>query len=503
MKFLKGLFRFILALFALCCGLVMVCAFRPEVTQMIADLLYSERLEAQPESGVGADYEITDVVETESEQEQPDGIGNNVTDGSSDVREEMSLADDHPSSGYMPPSQSEIAVPEKVAGRNGYQPVQEDLQQIEEEAARQLQQQLGMGNTGDGLVFDPLFYPYYAMLDETDQAIYRQIYANANVIYASFAPVQEVNASRLKNIFAAVYNDHPELFWLETAYSSKYLPSGRCVEIDLSFNRTIQDLEEERALFEQNVNGIVARAQGLSGEYEKERFVHDLLIDMVEYDLKAEMGQSAYSALVNGRTVCAGYARAFQYLLQRMGIPCYYCTGYAGENHAWNIVALEDGYYNVDATWDDVEDGIYAYFNRSDSDYADTHIRQEMAVDLPACNGEMYRDLEDDRRSLKELGMTEDQVLTDLESYHGDCYDQVIQGGIGSFTFYNVIEGEELLEAWRNDYKTDAYRQGYMDRAMRTLRGSSCEMELEIEELQDGKYLITHKVSIWQKERQE
>ena len=80
--------------------------------------------------------------------------------------------------------------------------------------------------------------------------------------------------------------------------------------------------------------------------------MHDTLAERITYDLSAEMSQSAYSALVNGRTVCAGYARAFQYIMQRLGIPCYYCTGYAGESHAWNIVGMEDGYYNVDVTWD-------------------------------------------------------------------------------------------------------------------------------------------------------
>ena len=53
---------------------------------------------------------------------------------------------------------------------------------------------------------------------------------------------------------------------------------------------------------------------------EKEKFVHDALIDKISYNLGAEMNQSAYSTLVNGQTVCAGYARAFQYLLQQLGI---------------------------------------------------------------------------------------------------------------------------------------------------------------------------------------
>lgn len=109
------------------------------------------------------------------------------------------------------------------------------------------------------------------------------------------------------------------------------------------------------------------------------------------YDLTADMNQSAYSALVNGKSVCAGYARAYQYLLQQLGIPCYYCTGYSGGDHAWNIVKLEDGYYNVDVTWDDAAAIRYDYFNKTDADFASTHVRQNLSVYLPACNGTAYR----------------------------------------------------------------------------------------------------------------
>ena len=100
------------------------------------------------------------------------------------------------------------------------------------------------------------------------------------------------------------------------------------------------------------------------------------------------MNQSAYSAVVNHETVCAGYARAFQFLLQQYGIPCYLCVGYAGEPHAWNIVCLDGKYYNVDVTWDDTEEesGVsYDWYNRSDADYATTHLRQGLSVNLPPC----------------------------------------------------------------------------------------------------------------------
>ena len=160
--------------------------------------------------------------------------------------------------------------------------------------------------------------------------------------------------------------------------------------MELEFNISQEEFPETSSKFYNTVNTLLTQVQNL-GDYEKERRIHDLLIEKIEYDKGADMNQSAYSALVEKKSVCAGYARAYQYLMQRMGIPCYYCTGYAGQDHAWNIVALDDGYYNVDVTWDDTPGGEYDYFNKTDEDYANTHIRQDMSINLPQCQGQQYR----------------------------------------------------------------------------------------------------------------
>lgn len=503
MRIIKKILYFILGLSILSGGLVLLCAFRPDVTEAIAKFLYSEQgqnvvteISNMPEADTlifneqsdgeaeASDFipEWTENFEAVNEKEDYQGLGEDVT------------------AEYIPPSQDEIVIPENVSGRNGYQQIQDEQEQIDDTTAEQLQEQLDTGYTGDGLEFDVVYYPYYAMLDESGKHVYRQIYANASELYSAFSPVEQVTAGELKNIFSAVVNDHPELFWLETAYAGKYVRSGQCVEIDLKFNRTAQNLESAKDYFNENVDQILSGAQNISGNYEKEKFVHDALLDRISYNLGAEMNQSAYSALVNGQTVCAGYARAFQYILQQLGIPCYYCTGYAGESHAWNIVALDDGYYNVDTTWDDTGNGTYDYFNKTDADYAGNHIRQELSVYLPPCNGQVYRNLEQENnglRSLVDVGMTEEQVITDMQGYYENCYTQILQNGTGRYTFYNVIEGDELLDEWYQNYQSEYYRQAYMENAMAEIGASSCEMALGTEQLQGGRYLIIHEVSVW------
>lgn len=510
MKIFGRLFGFVTGLSILLCMLIAACAFRPDFSREIADFLFPEKKGSgtvetggtPPESVSAAGGEREDEPEEEpsdhrmdeedGEELKPEEEG--AAEGSAGDRAGM---DDKVASDYTAPDLSEIVTPKEVSGRNGYQQIEGEQEQVDEPEAREIRSRLDLGYTGDGLTFDALYYPYYAMLNERGKHVYRQIYANANELYAEFAPVEAVTAGELRNIFSALYNDHPELFWMETAYAGKFAGDGGCVEIDLKFNRTARDLESALALFDENAQEILTAAKHLESDYEKEIFVHDALIDKVEYRMGAVMNQSAYSAMVNGETVCAGYARAFQYLMQQLDIPCYYCTGYAGESHAWNIIGLEDGWYNVDTTWDDTGEGTYDYFNRTDAEYADSHVRQEMSVYLPSCGGQLYRGWEQGEnglRSLEETGITQDKVFSDIQEYYEDCRAQIVLNGSGSYTFYNVIEGEEILDAWYEEYQSRRYRDAYMDSVMEEIGAHFCEIKFEVEQLQGERYLIRHHV---------
>ncbi len=249
------------------------------------------------------------------------------------------------------------------------------------------------GITGENYSFDITYYPYYEMLSPDEQILYKQIYANINELSTTFVPNVTLKTDAVNKIIEAIFNDHPELFWLNTNYSYKYTKNGNCVQIILSFNETIDNFEVSKNLFESEAQKIIDKTENLRTNYEKEKYVHDILIEQIDYDTNASMNQSAFSALVNKKTVCAGYARAFQYIMIKLGIPTYYVTGSAGEEHAWNIVYLSDGYYNVDLTWDDTNSS-YVYFNVNDSILLNTHKRNGLSINLPSCNAMAYSNLE-------------------------------------------------------------------------------------------------------------
>jgi len=246
----------------------------------------------------------------------------------------------------------------------------------------------------DNYDFDPVFYPYYGMLDKKEKNVYKQVYANAYVGEDTFVLKEKVRVEEVDKIIEYVYNDHPELFWLNTNYSYRYTTDGYCAQIILSFNKLFVDLDYNKAVFERNAKVIINKANTFKTVYEKEKYVHDTIIEMNEYELDAEFSQSAYSAIVNNKTVCAGFSKAFQHIMIELGIPAYYVSGVADGDHAWNIIKLDNDYYNVDLTWAAQEDIIYNFFNVSDDFLNSTHTRSEVSNLLPVCNGGKYGNLE-------------------------------------------------------------------------------------------------------------
>jgi transglutaminase/protease-like cytokinesis protein 3 len=240
--------------------------------------------------------------------------------------------------------------------------------------------------------FPEQMYPYRAMLSESQQAVYDQIYESVGELEKEVTLCRQLEQSSIKNVMNAVFNDHPEFFWLDTDYSYGYTSKGTVVSVTLQYNSTADSMQSSRTAFLEAASKIINTASTYAADEEKEKYVYKSLQNICEYDEDSEMNQSAYSALVLGSSVCAGYSRAFQYIMQQLNIPCYFCTGYAnGGNHAWNIVYIDGKYVNVDLSWDDSLGEIsntisYAYYNLSDKAFSVDHTRRELSLNLPKCD---------------------------------------------------------------------------------------------------------------------
>lgn len=510
MKIIKK-FLYIIAflLIAACCG-ILVCALNPKLTASLAEKVQQFQL-----SSDGTDKGAAAIKPAEL------GNGSFRPAEKPGIRPDPSL--DKTAGNYVVPEKNPVKLPQEVSGLTGYRPVEEEAEKIPQEEADNLSSILSNGSLGLELSFSEEYYPYYAMLEEDMKLLYKQIYANASELTTSFTPTVPVDVNRLKNVFEAVCNDHPELFWLETGYSCKYLKNGSCVEITLQYNDTADRLEASKEEFAGCAEAILEKARMLGSNDEKVKYVHDALRILTEYDASADKNQSAYSALVKGKSVCAGYARAFQYLLQQLGIPCYYCTGYSGEDHAWNIVKLDGTYRNVDVTWDDTDPYTYDYFNKTDEEFSATHVRTSLSVYLPACTGDSSQtaDSKDemtvstpqptpmswvsrgkipgedgsstDKTDKTEAGVSEDEIAPTLEKYYEDCENKLKAAGTGYVEFNNVIP-ESLWNSIERAYSDGSYVKGYVEDALKEMKAENFAIQLQVQRLGGGYYRIYHNI---------
>ena len=177
------------------------------------------------------------------------------------------------------------------------------------------------------------------------------------------AELKELLSSWTANALFALWIDTPDLFWIDhTRYSySMQLASGeddivRLSELTLSL--TVTGTKEQIAL-EQSM--LAAKTEDFNPKgsiTEKVKYINEYLCSRIEYDKNAPNRGSVIGALVDGKCVCEGYARAFAYLAKRAGldvvnIPGYATTDEGTEGHMWNAVLIDGTYYAVDVTWND------------------------------------------------------------------------------------------------------------------------------------------------------
>ena len=402
------------------------------------------------------------------------------------------------------------AFEESNESRSDYQIPEAEVEIVEnEEEANEVVKDTDVGETGEDEDFDPLFYPYYNILNAKGKRLYKQIYANAIALNESFLPVEDASGSEWDTAMFSVVYDHPELFWMDTSLYTQYDYNGNVIKLHFYYYDEIPDIPAAKQIFENKAQEMIASARNLGSDYEKEKYIHDLLDNKLTYDW-AELNQSAYSSIVYDTTVCAGYSKGFQYLMQQLGVPTYTCVGWGGFGllfggmHGWNIIKLDADYYNVDCTWDDDEPISYEYFNLCDDDNY-MHTRMFNSVYLPPCNGSKYSGLV--KRSLADHGFSDGDVLAGMDAYYAYCKDKPLKESSrydeDSYECdFTAVISKDLYSSWKKGYDNADYYDAYLNEVINTLgNGDQYDLFIPIgfllcdeEELDDGNWLITHSV---------
>ncbi len=201
----------------------------------------------------------------------------------------------------------------------------------------------------------------------------------------------------MQEAYAAICADYGGLFWVNGYVYTQYTQGEELVSLEFSPKYTME--EAERTQVQAQIDEVAGQwLEGISmqdSSYDKIKHVYDQLAQNVEYVPGAQDSQNIISVFLRNQTVCQGYACAVQYLLERLGIQSVIVSGTArGESHAWNLVALEDGYYYMDVTWGntkylDKEGGEtpyidYKYLAMTTDEMEIEHV-PDGALELPEC----------------------------------------------------------------------------------------------------------------------
>ena len=246
----------------------------------------------------------------------------------------------------------------------------------------------------------------YESLDAQEQIWYGEIEQAlgemTDTVKLSTEPIgQGLDEQDIDRIFQCVLIDHPEIFYTTGYTYTKYSRGDRTVGIDfagtysLPREEAVNKAEEIRERASEWLSDIPSDAS----EYDKVKAVYEKIIFSTDYDLNASDNQNIASVFLGNSSVCQGYAKATQYLLNHLGVMCTLVQGTVdtGEAHAWNLVRVDGDYYYVDTTWGDasyrMEDGSgqeelpeinYDYLCVTTQELLRTHCI-ESVVAMPEC----------------------------------------------------------------------------------------------------------------------
>lgn len=145
----------------------------------------------------------------------------------------------------------------------------------------------------------------------------------------------------------------PYSYRLLKNYRASYTQHDHYYKIQLHI--TYETTDEEEAYVEAQLQAI---AQSLLAKNQRDvdlvKAVHDYVIRNFSYNLQTTRSPYVVHTLfIEQQGVCQAMALFALKLLQKLGIPCFYVTGYGqNERHGWNLVQVDGAWYHLDITWD-------------------------------------------------------------------------------------------------------------------------------------------------------
>ena len=161
-------------------------------------------------------------------------------------------------------------------------------------------------------------------------------------------------------------NDYTFTMTATGTYNFRFYVMDTAAEVTylrVNFNISVSD--DKYPSVDSIVRSAVAECNSKTdgSEYAKALWLHDWLLDQLEYD-KTLKWSSTESALTRELGTCQSYESAYAKLLTAAGIENSE-TRDTYDGHTWNAMKLDGHWYQTDCTWDDSSDNWYSFDQRN------------------------------------------------------------------------------------------------------------------------------------------
>ena len=210
---------------------------------------------------------------------------------------------------------------------------------------------------------------YYQQLSEEEQTVYQELLQGL-LEHVEQIHVHSQKPERVNELLVYVLNDYPEIFWSDgTASSTAYSGLQNYTSVMPGYLYTKEECEKKKTQIDMEVSECLSGISENASDYEKILYDYEYIVNQVDYDDAAEDNQNICSVFIGKKSVCAGYSKAMQYLMEKQGLFCTYVTGEVTEN------VMDD----------EIRDNIsYDYMLCDDDELFRTHT-PDLEVELPDC----------------------------------------------------------------------------------------------------------------------
>lgn len=315
---------------------------------------------------------------------------------------------------------------------------------------------------------------YYSHLTDEEKKVYIEVLGVVKN-YMSDVAVSVKDSEVLQKICIYVECDYPDIFYTD-GFSYKNSYRGGTKEFTTllpKYTMEKSEIEEKQVIIEREADKCLQGIPAGADDYEKVKYVYEYIINNTRYVENCADNQNICSVFLNGESVCQGYAKATQYLLNKLGIKTTIVSGHSVSDkqpHAWNLAKIGDNYYYLDTTWGDglnpdtSQEGMavsYDFLNYTTEDL-EKYMKPDEIVVLPVCDsidynyyvvsGNYFTSV--DEKQLKEVfdsASDEDMDNVSLKCDNENVYNKMLTYLFTEEKIFDYLKNKTKITYTKND----------------------------------------------------